>query len=48
MIGNEQQQTPSPMVETLQQKIDELANGILDYTGSIEIERRQSNNNCKK
>jgi hypothetical protein len=33
MIGNERQQPPSPTVETLQQKIDELANGIIGLYG---------------
>jgi hypothetical protein len=33
MIGNEQQQPPSPTVETLQQKIDEFANGIIGLYG---------------
>ena len=33
MIGNEQQQPPSPTVETLQQKIDEFANGIVGLYG---------------
>jgi hypothetical protein len=44
----QQQQPPLPTVETLQQKIDEFANGIRGIQDIFWIERRQLFNSCTR